>query len=99
MLFLPTAWTHETGLPPKTGIQGFWDSTIPVSYRTGEETIHSSTAKYGLEEPISVAGCYTSTFGSTDGPEGLECGSKSGTELAGQDFEDSRECLCRCAKG
>ena len=86
MLFLSTTWACETGLPLKTGIPGFWDSTIPVSCRIREYIVHSSTPWYGLEEPVSVSGCYTSTFGSTDGPEGLECGSRSGTRLIGQDF-------------
>ena len=42
--------------------------------------VHSSTPYYGLEEPVSVSGCYTSTPSSTDRPEGQECGSKSGTD-------------------
>ena len=69
MFPLPTAWTYETGLPPDTGISGFWDSTVPISCRTGEDTVHSSIHSYGSEEPISVTGCYTSTFDSTDRPE------------------------------
>ena len=28
MLPLSAAWTHEEGLPPETGIPGFWDSTV-----------------------------------------------------------------------
>ena len=99
MLFLPTAWTHETGLPLETGIPGFWDSTFPVSCRTGEHTVHSSTPEYGSKEPVSFAGCYTRTFGITDGPKGPECGSRLGTELTGQDFEDPGACLRHCAKG
>ena len=86
MLFMSTAWACETGLPPETGIPGFWDSTVPVSARTGEDIIYSSTARFRPEEPVSVSGCYTSTFGSTGGPEGPECGSRSGTGLTGQDF-------------
>ena len=35
---------------------------------------------------VSVSGCYTSTFGSTGGPEGPECGSRSGIGLTGQGF-------------
>ena len=65
MLFMSKAWACETGLPPETGIPGFWDSTVPVSGRTGEDTIYSSTARYRPEEPVSVSGCYMSTFGST----------------------------------
>ena len=41
VLPLSAAWTHETGLPPKTGIPGFWDITVPVSSRTGEDTVRS----------------------------------------------------------
>ena len=43
MLLLPTAWACETGLPPEIGIPGYWDSAVPVSCRTGEYTVHSST--------------------------------------------------------
>ena len=43
MLFLPTSWACETRLPPRTGIPGFWDNTVPVRCRTGEYTVHSST--------------------------------------------------------
>ena len=46
MLFLPTAWACEMGLPPEIGIPGFWDSTVPVNGRTGEDTVYSSTARY-----------------------------------------------------
>ena len=99
MLFLSTAWTHEMGLPPEIGIPGFWDSTVPVSCRIGEDTVHSFTPNYGSEEPVSVAGCHISTFGNTDGPEGPEIGSRSGTELTGQDFGNLRVCLRHYAKG
>ena len=33
----------ETGFPLEIGIPGLWDSTIPVSCRIGEYTVHSST--------------------------------------------------------
>ena len=36
-------WACETGLPIETGILGLWDNTVPVSCRTGEYTVHSST--------------------------------------------------------
>ena len=61
MLPLSAAWTHETGLPSETGILGFWDSTVPVSSRTGEDTVRSSTAWYRPEEPVSVSGSYAGT--------------------------------------
>ena len=86
MLLLPTAWACEAGLPPETEIPGCWDSAVPVSCRTREYTVHSSTPWYGSEEPVSVSGCYTSTFGNIGGPEGPECGLRSGTGLTGQGF-------------
>ena len=36
-------WAGEMGLPPETRIPGLWDSTVPVSCRTGEYIVHSST--------------------------------------------------------
>ena len=36
-------WACEVGLPPRTRIPGLWDSGIPVSCRTGEYIVHSST--------------------------------------------------------
>ena len=56
VLPLPTAWTHEEGLPSETGIPGFRDSTVPVGGKTGEDTIHFSTTRYRSEEPVSVQG-------------------------------------------
>ena len=69
MLPLSAAWTHETGLPPETGIPGFWDITVPVSSRPGEDTVRSSTAQYKPEEPITVSGSYTGTLPFTGRPE------------------------------
>ena len=36
-------WVCETGLPPETGIPGLWGNAVPVSCRTGEYTVLSST--------------------------------------------------------
>ena len=69
MLPLSAVWTHEKGLPPKTGIPEFWDSTVPVSSRTGEDTVRSSIARYRLERPVSVLGSYTGTSHFTGRPE------------------------------
>ena len=74
MLPLPTAWTHEKGLPPETGIPGFWDSTVPVSSRTREDTVCFSTARYKPKRPVSVSGSYTGTSHFTGRPERLEYG-------------------------
>ena len=74
MLPLSAAWTHEEGLPLETRIPGFWDSTVPVSSRTGEDTIRSSTARYRLERPVSVSRSYTGTSHFTGRPERLDYG-------------------------
>ena len=73
-------------MPLETGIPGFLDSAVPISCRTGEYKFHSSIPYYESEEPVSVSGCYTSTFGSTGGPKVPECGSRAGTRLTGRDF-------------
>ena len=39
MLPLSAAWTHEEGLPLEAGILGFWDSTVLVSSKTGEDIV------------------------------------------------------------
>ena len=39
MFPLPATRTYDEGLPPKIGIQGFWDSLVPVSGRTEEDTV------------------------------------------------------------
>ena len=74
VLPLSAAWTHERGLPPKTGIPGFWDSIVPVSSRTGEDIVHSFTTRYRPGEPVSVSGSYTSTPHFTGRPERPEYG-------------------------
>ena len=74
VLPLSAAWTHEEGLPPETGIPGFWDSTVPVSSRTREGTVCSSTARYRPERLVSVSGSYTGTSHFTGRPERLEYG-------------------------
>ena len=74
MLSLLAAWTHEEGLPPETGIPGFWDSTVPVNSRTGEDTVRSSIARCRPQGPVSVSGCYTGTPPFIGRPERLEYG-------------------------
>ena len=69
VLPLPAARTYEKGLPPKTGIPGFWDNTVLVSGKTGEDTVYSSIARYRSEEPVSVSVSYTSTSSYTGRPE------------------------------
>ena len=68
VLPLLATWTHETGLPSETGIPGFWDSTVLVSIRIGEDTVLSSTARYRPERPVSVSGSYTGTSHFTGRP-------------------------------
>ena len=74
MLPLSAAWTHETGLPLETGIPGFWDSTVPVSSRTGEDTVRFSTARHRPGELVSVSGSYAGTPHFTGRPERPEYG-------------------------
>ena len=74
MLPLLAAWTHEERLPLEIGIPGFWDGTIPVSSRTGEDTVRSSIVRYRPERPVSVSGSYTSTSHFTGKPERPEYG-------------------------
>ena len=74
VLPLPAAWTYKEGLPLETGIPGFWDSTVLVSGRTGEDTVRSSIARYRPEEPVSVSGSYTGTSRFTGRPERPEYG-------------------------
>ena len=74
MLSFPAARTHDEGLSPETGIPGFWDSTVLVNNRTGEDTVRSSTVRYRPEEPVSVSGSYTGTSHFTGRPERPEYG-------------------------
>ena len=74
MLPLPAAWTREEGLPPKTGIPGFRDSTVPVGGRTGDDTVHFSNARYRSKELVSVSRSYTGTSHFTGRPERPEYG-------------------------
>ena len=62
------------GLPLETGILGFWDSIVPVSSRTGEDTVRSFTARYRPKELVSVSGSYTGTSRFTGRPERPEYG-------------------------
>ena len=74
VLPLSTAWTHEEGLPTETRIPGFWDITVLVSSRIGEDTVRSSTTRYMPERPVSVSGSHTSTSYFTSMPERPEYG-------------------------
>ena len=74
MLPLSADWTHEEGLPPKTGIPGFWDSTVPVSSGIGDDTVRSSIARYRPERSVSVSGSYPGTSHFTGRPERSEYG-------------------------
>ena len=69
MLPLPAVWTYQEGLPPETRILGFRDSVVPVSGRTGEDTVYSSIDRYRPEEPILVTRSCTGTSRYTGRPE------------------------------
>ena len=93
VLPLSAAWTHETGLPPETGIPGFWDITVPVSSRTGEDTVRSSTARCRPQGLVSVSGCYTGTPPFKGRPERLEYGQRQRTRPTGRDIRGLGACL------
>ena len=93
MLFLPSAWTYEAGLPLKVGIPGFRDNAVLVISVTGEDTVYSSTPQYWSEELVSVLGCCTSTSYYTDRPERPGYGSGPRIGPKGKDIRDSRACL------
>ena len=93
MLPLPAARTYEEGLPPETRILGFWDNTVQVSGRTEEDTLHSSTAWYRSEEPVSVSRSYTGTSRYTSRLERPEYGLRQRTRPTGWDVRGSGACL------
>ena len=68
------------GIAQRQGSQDFW--TMQSQLAIEQESIRNTFLHtlVGLEEPVSVSGCYTSTSSNTDRPEGPECGSKSGTD-------------------
>ena len=99
MLLLPSAWTHEEGLPTEAGISGFWADTVLVINGTGANSVCSFSPWCGSEEPVSVVECYAITSGGTDGPEGSGYGSRSGTGLTVQDFRDPGACLSHGTRG
>ena len=74
VLPLSTAWTHETGLPPETRIPGFSDITVPVSSRTGEDTVHSSTAGTGQRGQSQFQGATWAPHISQAGSRGQSMG-------------------------
>ena len=86
MLPLLAAWTYEEGLPPETGIPGFGDITVLVSYGTRANIICSFTPLCGPGGPVLVPGYCTGGFRYTDRPEGLDYGSRHRTGSTGRDL-------------
>ena len=74
MLPLSSDWTNEKGLPLEIRIPRFWDSTVPVGNRTGEDIVRSCTAWYRPKGPVSVSGSYPDTSHFTSRPERPEYG-------------------------
>ena len=72
--------------PQRQGSQGVGTALSQLAIEQESIQFIPPHPSAGSEEPVSVSGCYTSTFGSTGGPEGPEYGSRSGTGLTGQDF-------------
>ena len=90
MLFLPSAWTFEAGLPLETRFPRLWDTSVPFISGTGADTVCSLSPQCGLEEPASVSRCCTRAFCYTKRPG---YGSRSRTRLTSRDFKDPGECL------
>ena len=76
------------GLPIKAEIPRIWDTVVPQIGGTCTDIVCSFSPRYGSEEPVSIAECYASTFGSIDRPEGPVYGSRSGIRLTSWDFEE-----------
>ena len=99
MLSFPAARTYEEGLPLETGIPGFWDSTVPVSGGTGEDTVYSSTAHYRPEEPVPVLGSCMGTSHYTGRLERPGYGPKQRTRPTDMDVRGSEACLLHHTTG
>ena len=79
MLPLPSAWAHKTRLSTKTRILKLWDIIVPIIIGTCVDEV-CSFLLHGLGEPMSVLGCYTSTYYFTDGPHGQGMGRGRGQD-------------------
>ena len=64
--------------PPEAGIPGFWNSIVPVSNRTGEDTIRSSTARYSQRGHPQFQGATRAPHISQAGPRGQSMGRGKG---------------------
>ena len=74
MFLLLPALTQEAGLPTRAEIPRIWDTVVPDIDGTYTDTVYSFSPQYGSEEPVSVAECHASTFGSIDRLEGTDMG-------------------------
>ena len=81
------------GISPETRIPGFRDSVVPVSGRTREDTVYSSTPQYKPDEPVSVSGSCTGTSHYTGRQEGPDYGPRQTTRPTGRDVRGSGACL------
>ena len=70
MFLLLPALTQEAGLPTRAEIPRIWDIVVPDIDGTYTDTVCSFSPRYGSEEPVSVAECHASTFGSINRLEG-----------------------------
>ena len=74
MLPLPTAWTYKEGLPPETGILGFWDSAVSIKGRIGEDTVYSSTPSTGQRSQYQFQGVIRAPLVTQAGQKGQTMG-------------------------
>ena len=88
MLPLPSPWAHETRFSTEAGIPESWDIIVPIISGTCADAICSSLPQHGLREPISVPGCYTSTYFFAYGQHGPGHGSGLRSRPPGRYFRD-----------
>ena len=93
MFPVPPAWTLETGLPSETRILGLWDTLILVISGTCVDSGCSSLPHYELGEPVSIPGCYISTYYFVDRLDGSGHGLRLMAGLTGRDSRDLGACL------
>ena len=68
----------SNGIAPETGIPRLLDSTVPVSRRTGEYTVHSSTPSTGQRNQFQFRGAIQALPATQIGQRGQSVGRSQG---------------------
>ena len=74
VLFLPSAWTYEKGLPSKARIPGFWDNAVLIISGIGGDIVCSFSPQCGSKEPASISGVAQAPFTTQTGQRGQGMG-------------------------